>query len=806
MEDIAEIGFKARTDELVKAKKRLEDVEPAAKKAETASEKLERRMKRLSGESDMLGGRLGSVMNRLLGFAAAVGAALSIRQIAMYADAWSDMQSQIGAAIGNMDAAPAVMREMVRLANASYSPLQQTVESFARNVAVLRELGLTTQDQLDYTEALNHALVVTATRGERAASVQAALSRSMAVGAMQGDQLETVLVHGGRVAQALAEELGTTVSGLRQMATDGRITGAVIARALTSRLVELREEAAEMPATMTDAFVRIQTNLSALIGTFDQMTGASGTVATLMLTFADNLHMVAGFAIAAAIAFTISYIPAIWGAVTATLAWVAATVTLRGALIATGIGVFIVLIGTLIGKFIEIAQKTGSLGAAFELLGRVASGVWQGIVEMSAAIPLGLNATWLKIEAGFRGVVASLAGIWSEFLQWLAGSVGGIQTPFGNIDFAEMMGLDSAIASAERFSALQTSRGNMASSNAGIFTEAAGMRIAAGFETAQEALALLNVEVETLGTNGETSVNAVTNAANASGGAALTLLQRLQQQYSNLAEPINRARSAFDALQQAQSLGVITNSQYVAGLERIRLAFMATGGSAQQWESILSGATESVAEQINNLAIDSLSRLGDQFADLAVSGKASFSDLAKSIIRDLLRIMWQARVVEPFMRMLSGGGKTGGIGGFVARILGFAKGGTFGVEQFAKGGTFTNEIFNRPTPFKFAQGSGFGLGEMGEAGPEAVMPLTRGPDGSLGVQMYGAQGGDARAQQVELAITVKGEEGPMFIPTIRAESRDAAIAVTDERAPAIVSKSVSATRRAMNKSKSGWGI
>lgn len=52
--------------------------------------------------------------------------------------------------------------------------------------------------------------------------------------------------------------------------------------------------------------------------------------------------------------------------------------------------------------------------------------------------------------------------------------------------------------------------------------------------------------------------------------------------------------------------------------------------------------------------------------------------------------------------------------------------------EYAKGGVFSNGVYDSPTVFKFAKGSKFGV--MGEAGPEAVMPLTRGPDGSLGVR------------------------------------------------------------------------
>ena len=87
-----------------------------------------------------------------------------------------------------------------------------------------------------------------------------------------------------------------------------------------------------------------------------------------------------------------------------------------------------------------------------------------------------------------------------------------------------------------------------------------------------------------------------------------------------------------------------------------------------------------------------------------------------------------------------------------------ALGGVYGDDSysaFAKGGTFTNQIVARPTYFRFAKGSGFGTGLMGEAGPEAIMPLTRGVDGSLGVSASGIGGGDV---QVNVPVTVYSDE------------------------------------------------
>lgn len=115
-------------------------------------------------------------------------------------------------------------------------------------------------------------------------------------------------------------------------------------------------------------------------------------------------------------------------------------------------------------------------------------------------------------------------------------------------------------------------------------------------------------------------------------------------------------------------------------------------------------------------------------------------------------------LARQFAGLLGGGSATKGVetnaqfmdrafstGAFnnVPSIGGYANGGMFssnGIVPFAMGGAFTNSIVTAPTLFKFANGGAMSAGVMGEAGPEAVMPLTRGRDGKLGVQASG--GGD----------------------------------------------------------------
>ncbi|NPD17600.1 tape measure protein [Xinfangfangia sp. D13-10-4-6] len=305
MTEIAALGLRADSSSLVVATEDLKKLSRAAGEAEQATEKLAPAEKKAGAAAGEMGGkarkaaadtkklgddsrttegalhrlaeRAGTVAGSLVAMATA---AFSVGAYVKLADSWSDMRSTLGAAIGDMDAASGMMNRMLEIAQASYSPLDQTVQMYARNVAVLRDLGKNAGQAADFTESLNHMLVITATKGERAASVQDALSKAMATGRLQADGLETVLANGGRVAQALADELGTTVSGLRDFASQGKITGQVIADAIIKPLEDVRDVAGSMDATVADGFTKVGNSLLALVGNFDQATGASLWFAT----------------------------------------------------------------------------------------------------------------------------------------------------------------------------------------------------------------------------------------------------------------------------------------------------------------------------------------------------------------------------------------------------------------------------------------------------------------------------------------------------------------------------------------------
>lgn len=170
-------------------------------------------------------------------------------------------------------------------------------------------------------------------------------------------------------------------------------------------------------------------------------------------------------------------------------------------------------------------------------------------------------------------------------------------------------------------------------------------------------------------------------------------------------------------------------------------------------------ARENVALQEQEDRIKRLENMADTLASSFSSAFISFVEGAKSakeVAADLLRMLAQMVINFAFKALFS----------YMLGIPMFAKGGVFNsgnVTAFADGG-----VVGGPTMFPMSGGR---TGLMGEAGPEAIMPLKRGPDGKLGVQSA-----NNKPQKVELVITA--EEGEMFAPRVRQISTTSAVQVS----------------------------
>lgn len=158
------------------------------------------------------------------------------------------------------------------------------------------------------------------------------------------------------------------------------------------------------------------------------------------------------------------------------------------------------------------------------------------------------------------------------------------------------------------------------------------------------------------------------------------------------------------------------------------------------------------ADQTASLVSNTMSGFVDTLSGALSGNKTSWEDWSKSVLQSMQKVILNAMLVNSikglggagFMSMFGGGasgasGASGDAGGLFSsgafdNLTINAKGGAYASEGLS---AHSNTIVNTPTYFAFAKGAGL----MGEAGPEAIMPLTRSADGSLGVRMVGGESG-----------------------------------------------------------------
>lgn len=439
--EVAALGLRVDgVDNIDRASSSLGRLADSAKNAETASGQLDRASKsssrslsEVTRESDRASRAMGALVSAIKPVAASLAAAFSVRALTQYADSWSDMTSLVRVNISAQDDAAAVMKRLADIARTTYSSLELTARGFAQNAFTLTALGKSTKQQLDYTSALNNALVVSGAKGQQAQMVQDSLNRAMAEGSLRGQELQNVLNYGSAVASLLAKELGVNVTQLREVAKEGRITGEVIFNALTKNMEMLEQTAESMPATIGDAFLLLRNSVLQVVGIYDQANGISQEFAERLVKIADAIRdtdwgpyiraLTTGAKIAAA------YVAAIYATPAAKAAAAAATTAYQAVLAA-----FSAQAAITTAQLWRMNTALGVVGAAFAgwQIGTYLREEFELVEKFGIALASGLHTIAIRIGGFFREMgerikfavtnpIDAIRGSIADFLEWVSG-------------------------------------------------------------------------------------------------------------------------------------------------------------------------------------------------------------------------------------------------------------------------------------------------------------------------------------------------------------------------------------------------
>lgn len=251
---------------------------------------IEARARKLNSNLNSIGQQ---AANSLIAPLSGIGAALGVREIAKYADTWTEAGNKIRAAATSAGVSARSLDLLKDGANNARTDLSAYVDLYARLIRSASGVAKSEQEIADATNIVSKAFKA----GGASASEQAAgilqLGQALGSGVLQGDELRSLRENAPILAQAIANEFKTTIAGLKQLGADGKLTSERVFRAIMNAQKPIEAQFKATNSTIQDSVTRLNNEFLAYIGNADASAGASQKLVEALQYLADNFGSVA---------------------------------------------------------------------------------------------------------------------------------------------------------------------------------------------------------------------------------------------------------------------------------------------------------------------------------------------------------------------------------------------------------------------------------------------------------------------------------------------------------------------------------
>jgi len=175
------------------------------------------------------------------------------------------------------------------------APLEALTELYGRASLVQKELGVSTEELLGFTDNIAVALRVSGKSASESSGALLQLSQALGSGIVRAEEFNSILEGALPIAQAAAAgltEAGGSVAKLRQLVVDGKVSSEAFFRAFEAGSVILTEKVANAEMTVSQGFIRLQNILIDAAGKFDTATGASDELGRNLSEIANLIALV----------------------------------------------------------------------------------------------------------------------------------------------------------------------------------------------------------------------------------------------------------------------------------------------------------------------------------------------------------------------------------------------------------------------------------------------------------------------------------------------------------------------------------
>lgn len=392
-----------------------------------AQQKVNDRLDKMDGQFEKTGKAADSTSKSfasLTKVATALTAALSVREIAAYADAWTTVNNKLANSVRVGEQLTSVTQRVFDISQNTRASLDATASLYARLERATRSYGTSAEDLTRLTTIINQGFVVSGATAEEASNAVIQLSQGLAAGALRGEEFNSVTEQGSRLANALADSLGVDIGQLRAMAAQGQLTTDVVVNGLLSQGDAIGREFSNTISTIGQSLTIAGNNLTQFIGSSTTVRASVAIFNDTVVTLSENLDSVSTVVLAVAAVIGSRYVAALTMAAASQLKVAATAFTASTSLSAFGAATGVArsalaLVGGPIGAatlaasaifyFYQKAQEAKK--AAIEL----ADGVNKLIGEMKDMSATELSATIAKLRSAIPELNSVLADAQAEY-------------------------------------------------------------------------------------------------------------------------------------------------------------------------------------------------------------------------------------------------------------------------------------------------------------------------------------------------------------------------------------------------------
>lgn len=250
-------------------------------------------------------------MSSLSRVAVALAAALSVKQISEYADAWATVNNKLANSLRPNEQLADVTERVFNITQQTRSSLDATASLYARLERATRQYGTSADDLAKLTTIINQGFVVSGATAQEAENAIIQLSQGLASGALRGEEFNSVNEQGNRLIVALADSMGVSIGEMRNMAAQGKLTTDVVVNGLLSQGAVIGKEFANTTTTISQALQVAGNNVTKFFGENSTVKTGAAIFNDAVVTASENIGVLSAALTAAAAIMGSRYVGAL---------------------------------------------------------------------------------------------------------------------------------------------------------------------------------------------------------------------------------------------------------------------------------------------------------------------------------------------------------------------------------------------------------------------------------------------------------------------------------------------------------------